>query len=143
MKQILALFAVIGLLTACNASGINSSIPAKAPIGASANEMGQSCRKSEDNGRMYEVIPSTTSSPEFSSVTYNKLKHKRMDGCASVEFQIDPDGTPTHIRLLKENPKGYGVGTGFVEQLKATRFEAPAKNGEWYFKNSVIFTDDE
>ena len=133
----------MSFLTACNAGGINSSIPAKAPIGASGNAVGQSCRKSQDSRRMYEVVPEKTSSPEFSSVTYSKLKHKRMDGCASVEFQIDADGEPTHIRLLKESPKGYGVGTSFTEQLKATRFEAPAKTGEWYFKNSVILTSDE
>ena len=92
---------------------------------------------------MYEVAPEKTSSPEFSSATYNKLKHKHLDGCASLEFQITQDGTPTHIRLLKESPKGVGVGAGFVEEMKATRFEAPAKNGEWYFKNSVILTSDE
>lgn len=148
MKKLLAanalsLILFITLLTACNAGGINSSIPAKAPIGASANEMGQSCRKSEDNGRMYEVIPTTSSSSEFNKNTYAKLKQKHLDGCASVEFQIDNDGTPTHIRLLKESPKGYGVGAGFIEQMKATRFEPPAKNGEWYFKNSVILTSDE
>ncbi len=143
MKNITALLVLMALLTACTAGGINSSIPAKAPIGASGNEVGQSCRKSEDNRRMYEVAPEKTSSPEFSSATYNKLKHKHLDGCASLEYQIDCDGKPTHIRLLKENPKGYSVGASFAEQLKATQFEPPAKNGEWYFKNNVILTSDE
>lgn len=143
MKNVIGIFVLIALLSACSAGGIKSSIPTKAPIGASGNAVGQTCRKSEDNRRMYEVAPERQSSPKLSEATYNKLKRKHLDGCASMEFQIDSDGTPTHIRLLKESPKGYGVGTGFVEALKATRFEPPAKSGEWYFKNSVILTSDE
>lgn len=141
MKQNFVAAALMLLMTACTTTG-NGAHSNQTPAGTYGNDLGQSCRVSGESSRMYEVTPTIVSVGSINDDDLAKLDAKRLDGCASIEFQIDGDGRPVNIRLLKENPKGYGIGTNTIAQIKATRFEEPKTRGEWYFKNRVIITSD-
>jgi outer membrane biosynthesis protein TonB len=82
------------------------------------------------------MAPRIKSFPNNKESVPKKALDAHMDGCASVKYKIDAGGHATNIKVLKEEPQGYGFGQTAVTQLKHTKFEKPAKANKWYWKIS-------
>jgi TonB family protein len=63
---------------------------------------------------------------------YPKKAHAEgVEGEAVIRLQISPDGLPTKIRVISENPTGYELGDACVKTLKGEGWEPPLnKDGE-------------
>ncbi len=54
-----------------------------------------------------------------------KARAEGIEGEAVVRLQINPEGLPTNIRIISENPKGYGLGQACVKTLRGEAWRPP------------------
>ena len=54
-----------------------------------------------------------------------KARAEGVEGEAVIRMQISPDGLPTKIRVISENPTGYELGDACVKALKGEGWEPP------------------
>jgi hypothetical protein len=47
----------------------------------------------------------------------------RISGYAGAEFQLDATGTPRNIKLICEQPLGYGVGQALLDGLRLEKYK--------------------
>lgn len=80
------------------------------------------------------MAPQTRAFPSSKHAVPEKAKAEGVNGCASVEYKIDKHGNPSHVKLLVENPKGFGFGHTAIEQIKGTRFEKPKQANQSYWR---------
>ena len=52
------------------------------------------------------------------------------EGLVEVEFIVGADGRATDIKVIKEEPKGFGFGEAAIEAVKRWRFTPAKKDGE-------------
>jgi TonB family protein len=65
----------------------------------------------------------------------------RINGYAGVEFQLDATGVPRNIKVVCEQPTGYGIGEAFVEALRQEKFEPTPGLDEWHYQNISLGVD--
>ena len=68
------------------------------------------------------------------------------EGLVQVEFIVGVNGRATDIKIIKEEPKGFGFGANAVEAVKKTPFAPAKKDGEnvaMRVKIPIRFTLDE
>ena len=51
-------------------------------------------------------------------------------GLVKLEFIVGVDGRATGIKVVKEEPKGFGFGEASIEAVKKMRFSPARKDGE-------------
>jgi len=60
-----------------------------------------------------------------------KARQDGVEGEAVLRLQVGPDGFPSKIRIISEDPKGYELGRACVNALQGERWEPPIdKNGK-------------
>jgi len=69
-----------------------------------------------------------------------KAKDDRVDGCAGVEFQLDQDGHPVNLNILKEAPVGYGFADMLLQRLTKDTFKPSANPNQWYYVSTAYIT---
>ena len=57
----------------------------------------------------------------------------RINGCVGVLFRLRADGVPVDVKVVAEDPDGYGLGAYVAEQLAAARFEPSGDDG-WHYE---------
>jgi predicted aspartyl protease len=56
-----------------------------------------------------------------------------VDGCVGVLFRLTPDGVPRDLKIVAEQPPGYGLGAYVMRQIAAARFE-PSPDTGWHYE---------
>lgn len=59
-------------------------------------------------------------------------------GCAGVLFRITPEGRATDLRVMVEDPPGFGFGEAVIEGLEQTRFQPNPDDGTWHYSNATL-----
>jgi hypothetical protein len=70
----------------------------------------------------------------------DEMYYRHIDGCASIEFQLNDQGIPFNARILKEIPTGYNIGSSLLNTTLATKYEPRPSHGKWYFIKSALMT---
>lgn len=56
-----------------------------------------------------------------------------VDGCVGVLFRLTPDGVPLDVKIVAEQPPGYGLGAFVTLEIAAARF-APSPDTGWHYE---------
>lgn len=62
------------------------------------------------------------------------VQANHIDGCVAVMFHLAADGTPIDIKLVTENPIGYGLGDFVIREITATKFQPHPEESNWYYE---------
>lgn len=55
-------------------------------------------------------------------------------GCAGVMFRLAADGTPIDLKLVTENPTGYGLGDFVIREIAAAKFQPYPAESNWHYE---------
>lgn len=100
------------------------------------DEVYKACTLTKQEQTSYaDNTPIAIAAPTFAGMDtrLQKARDAHVSGCASVGFQIDGNGNPYNITVVKEAPKGYGFGDEAVFQIQNTKYTPPTKANELYF----------
>jgi hypothetical protein len=120
-------------LNACTRNELMVLTPQN-PMGGSviSRNIAERCNVGPEESKKYSPTPEIANH----YLDLHQTSERPIDGCASIEYQLDAQGNPINGRVLKEDPAGYNIGSEFLRNVMATKF-VPQPQGRWYYMNKV------
>jgi protein TonB len=56
-------------------------------------------------------------------------ERRGMRGVVEISYKVSTNGRPTDIKIIREEPRGYGFGEASINALEKYRFESATENG--------------
>ncbi len=101
-----------------------------------SREVAKPCFLSDVERQKYSPVTPTVIGASFNTPP-QKAKDSHVNGCAGAKFQLDQNGKPTNIDIVKENPKNYGFGETLVQDIQKETFKGPTDTSLWFYTSTA------